>query len=64
MTIDRFIRLPDLIELTGLSEATLRRKEKAGLFPRRVRLGPNAVAWRESELSEWMLNPQAFQAKE
>lgn len=60
MTIDRFIRLPEVIELTGLSEATLRRKEKAGLFPARVRLGPNAVAWRQSEVADWMQEPTSF----
>lgn len=61
MTLDRFIRLQDLTELTGLSEATLRRKEKAGRFPARVRLGPNAVAWRESEVAVWMREPQDYQ---
>jgi prophage regulatory protein len=61
MSMDRFVRLTEVVVTTGLSEATLRRKEKAGLFPARVRLGPNAVAWRESEVAEWMLNPQAFQ---
>ncbi|WP_333837371.1 helix-turn-helix transcriptional regulator [Novosphingobium sp.] len=60
MTLDCFIRLADLTKLTGLSEATLRRKEKAGHFPARVRLGPNAVAWRESEVAAWMREPQDY----
>jgi len=60
MTIDRFIRLPEVLAITGLSEATLRRKEKAGLFPQRIRLGPNAVAWRESDVSAWVAEPTAY----
>jgi predicted DNA-binding transcriptional regulator AlpA len=36
--------------MTGLSESTIRRKEKTGQFPIHERLGPNAIAWRESEL--------------
>ena len=60
MTIDRFIRLPEVIALTGLSESTLRRKEKAAQFPAHVRLGPNAVAWRESEVAAWMAEPTSY----
>jgi prophage regulatory protein len=30
------------------------RLEKAGLFPKRVQLGPNRVGWVESEVLEWL----------
>ncbi|MEM7242147.1 MAG: AlpA family phage regulatory protein [Pseudomonadota bacterium] len=30
------------------------RLEKAGLFPKRVKLGPNRVGWVESEVLEWL----------
>ena len=30
------------------------RLERNGLFPKRVQLGPNAVAWLESEIDEWI----------
>ena len=58
--MDRFVRLPEVITMTGLSESTIRRKEKTGQFPIHERLGPNAIAWRESELSKWMESPQGF----
>ena len=28
--------------------------EKAGRFPRRVQLGPNKIAWVESEIDAWI----------
>lgn len=57
---DRFIRLPEVLDRTGLSSVTIWRKERAGVFPARVRLGPNAVAWRESEVNEWMADPSKW----
>lgn len=54
---DRFIRLPEVIERSGLSRRTIYRKMAAGEFPRSVALGDNAVAWRESELLAWMQAP-------
>jgi prophage regulatory protein len=32
----------------------LSRLEKRGKFPRRVQLGPNAVAWLEHEIDAWL----------
>ena len=50
----RMLRLPDVCEITGLSETTVWRREKDGLFPRRRRLGANLVAWRSDEVQEWI----------
>jgi prophage regulatory protein len=36
------------------SPAHIDRLEKAGLFPRRVRLGPARVGWIEEEVLEWL----------
>ena len=38
----------------GLSRMHLYRLERAGLFPRRVHLGPNSVGWLEEELDQWI----------
>lgn len=54
---DKFMRLPAVIEHTGLSRRTIYRKMEAGEFPQSVRLGPQAVAWRESEVARWMEAP-------
>jgi prophage regulatory protein len=54
MTLDRILRLPMLREITGLSGATLYRRIAEGTFPRPVKLGPNSVGWKASEVQEWM----------
>ncbi len=51
---DRFVRLPVVLKLTGLSAATIYRLENDGQFPARKRLGKNSVAWLESDVLEWM----------
>ena len=39
---------------TGLSPSTIYLYIKAGQFPKPVTLGPRAVGWIESEVSEWI----------
>jgi prophage regulatory protein len=41
-------------ELVLYSPQHVARLEKAGLFPKRVQLGPNRVGWVESEVLEWL----------
>lgn len=49
----RIIRKPELFARVGLSDATIWRMEKAGKFPRRVRLGGNSVGWIDDEIEGW-----------
>jgi prophage regulatory protein len=35
------------------SDVHIWRLERAGLFPHRVQVGPNRVAWHEDEIEEW-----------
>jgi prophage regulatory protein len=49
----RMIRLAEVLSVAGCSEATLWRWERAGLFPRRRRIGLRAVAWDSEEVEEW-----------
>ena len=51
---DRFLREPEVRRRTGLSRSTRWRLEGAGKFPRRVRISANAIAWRESDIDEWI----------
>ncbi len=39
---------------TGLSRSTIYHYIKDGVFPKPVALGPRAVGWLESEVSEWI----------
>ncbi|HEX8542706.1 MAG TPA: AlpA family transcriptional regulator [Pseudomonas sp.] len=55
--LDRFLRLDEVLHTTGLGRNTVYRRIKEGTFPKQVRIGPNSVAWRESEISQWMADP-------
>jgi len=39
---------------TGLSRTTLYKYVKLGLFPRQRQLGPGRVAWRASDVRDWI----------
>ena len=54
MPDDALLRFPDVAQLTGLSRSTVDRMERQGRFPRRVQLGPRAVAWKRSDVNAWM----------
>lgn len=56
---NRFLREPEVHQITGLSRTTRWRLEQNGLFPRRRRISANAVAWLESELREWIASREA-----
>jgi prophage regulatory protein len=51
---DRFMRIDEVIAVTGLARNTIYRRMREGTFPSQVRLGPNSVAWLQSSISEWM----------
>lgn len=50
----RIMRRREVLDLTGLSRATLYRWMGEKLFPSPLKLGPNSVGWRESEVREWI----------
>lgn len=55
--LDRFIRISEVRHHTSLSTSTLYRKMRDGTFPQNRELGPNTVAWYESDVAAWMQNP-------
>ena len=50
----RFLRLPEVLERTGLSRSTIYVRLAEGCFPRPVALGGRAVGWIEAEVDEWV----------
>jgi len=50
----KIIRRNQVEEKTGLCGRTIDRKEKAGQFPHRIKLGANSVGWIDSEIDEWI----------
>ena len=50
---DRFLRQPQVLSLVGVSWRTLLRWEREGRFPKRYKIGPRAVRWKEGEIKQW-----------
>jgi prophage regulatory protein len=50
----RFVRLPAVMELTGLSRSSIYARIKEGRFPTAVPLGGRAVGWVEAEVHRWI----------
>jgi len=50
----RLVSKKELRAIVLYSPAHIDRLEKAGLFPKRVSLGPGRVGWIESEVIEWL----------
>ena len=53
----RVVRLPEVLEITGLSRTTIWRREREGSFPAPFRLGgegTRAVGWREQDIYDWI----------
>ena len=51
---ERFMRLPEVIRISGLSRATIYELMRKDAFPQNVSLGGRNVAWPESEISAWV----------
>lgn len=51
---EKFLRLPQVKAMTGLGRTRVYRLIGEGAFPRPVRLGPQSVAWLQSEIESWM----------
>jgi len=52
---EQFLRLPQVIELTGLSKSTIWKwihtKEN---FPKQLKISPKKSVWRKTEILAWM----------
>jgi prophage regulatory protein len=51
---NRLLRLPQVLERTGLSRSMVYLLESQGRFPGRVKVGVRAVAWPEDEVQTWI----------
>jgi prophage regulatory protein len=60
---DRIIRLPTVLNKTGLSRSTLYRKMEAGTFPRNLQISTRCAGWRESDVDVWLRNPMFYSAQ-
>ncbi|TAM53812.1 MAG: AlpA family phage regulatory protein [Paraburkholderia sp.] len=62
---DGFTRWSSLKHIIPLSHESIRRRELANRFPKRVHLGSaRCVAWKNSEILEWLSDPTSYRASE
>lgn len=50
----RLIRWKQLAQIVPYSKSRIKQLEDEGSFPKRVVLGPGAVAWRYAAVAEWV----------
>jgi|TARA_R100001132_G_C3253305_1_gene79737 prophage regulatory protein len=51
---NRLIRLPEVISKVGYARSNIYKLIADGEFPKQVRLGKRAVAWRERDINQWI----------
>ena len=57
------VRLPEVMELTGLSRSSIIKETKLSRFPRPMQLTERAVGWRREEIAAWLeARPRAGEA--
>ncbi len=50
----KILRLPTVLDRTGLSRTTIYQRQADGQFPKSVSLGARSVGWIEAEVEEWI----------
>lgn len=50
----QILRLPQVIQITGLCRSMIYQLESADRFPHRIRIGPRAVGWLHGEIQQWL----------
>lgn len=48
------LRIADVSRRTGLSRSTIYARESAGEFPKRIKIGKRASAWRSDEVAAYI----------
>jgi prophage regulatory protein len=57
---DRILRLPEVIEKTGISRSSIYKQMQLGFFPKRIRLGKRMVGWSEAEIERHLEKLSSF----
>ena len=55
----RFLRLPEVLEMTGMGKTFIYDRMKEGTFPKQIQLGSRSVVWNEQEVIQWMEDQMA-----
>ena len=54
-SIQRLLRLPAVLEVTGLTRSTVYRMMAEHTFPAPVKLAKRAVGWRHDDVRQWTI---------
>ena len=57
-----YVRMNEVLRITGLSRTTIYRRIAGGLFPPPVHLGGRACGWHATALRAWIENPEQYRA--
>lgn len=57
--MQKLLKASYVIEICGISTATLYRWMAEGVFPKPIRVGANSVRWTEKSVTDWMNSKQA-----
>ena len=55
----RFLRLSEVLEMTGMGKTFIYDRIKDGTFPKQIQLGSRSVVWNEQEVITWMEDQMA-----
>ncbi|MCY0915457.1 AlpA family transcriptional regulator [Massilia sp. H27-R4] len=61
-SVGPLLRMPSVLQRTGISKSEIYRRIKIGAFPPPIKLGARAVAWRESAIEVWIVSPTTWAA--
>jgi prophage regulatory protein len=53
LSLPIFLRVQTVVRMTGLARSTIYEMMAKERFPKQVRIGSRAVAWRSADLVEW-----------
>lgn len=48
------LRLPSVLQITGLSRSTIYAMMAEGTFPKPIKLGKRAVGWKDADVAAWV----------
>ena len=54
MQTQQVVRLPEVINMVGMSKGSIYNFIKDGTFPAPIKLGPKASGWLVSEVQNWI----------
>lgn len=52
--MDRLMRKCEVLQAIGMKSTWLHEEVKAGRFPKSVKIGLRAVAWKRSDIEKWL----------